>query len=241
MQGVFDKITCGIILQLPGVQFDVSETDSVHFGQFADWFSDWDKFLFIYPRRCFKRIRTAAHIFRIVLARPEFTDYKTNEEWAKILRVFELTPHWRNNPFHRQVWRLQDLRDGGGLGFIVELFFLALKQLLLKSSSKESHSALYIRTFRAITSDWRKYKRSPGTQQLLLDMVEPHRGIIFSFDFPAYIIDEFLAFLGNVLEGETGQLEHIDEVVRDLIDFRDYSPKLSVKVLAVIGTQASSS
>ncbi len=46
----------------------------------------------------------------------------------------------------RQLLRLQNLGDGGVLGFMVELFFLAFEQLLstCNSSSKESHSALYM-------------------------------------------------------------------------------------------------
>jgi hypothetical protein len=46
----------------------------------------------------------------------------------------------------RQLWRLQDLRDDG-LGFTVELFFLALRQLLSNSVSRESHFALFVGTF----------------------------------------------------------------------------------------------
>jgi len=111
---------------------------------------------------------------------------------------------------HRQVWRLQDLGDGGGLGFTVQLFFVTLKQLLSTSSPNESHSALYIGTLRAITSDWSKYKRSLGTQKLLLDMTVPDRGIFSDFDYPAYIVDEFLVLLGNILDGQRGP--HIDDV-----------------------------
>jgi hypothetical protein len=150
------------------------------------------------------------------------------KEWDKLMQ--------------RQVWRLQDLSDGGGLGFTVELFFLALKQLLSTSSPKESHSAFYISTFRAITSGWSKRKRPLETRQLLLDMVTPHRGIIFGFDYPTYIIDEFLAFLGEILEGQTGQ--HLDDVVQELTNFPDYFSRyaLSVKVLnAIPQTRVSSS
>jgi hypothetical protein len=118
---------------------------------------------------------------------------------------------------HRQVWHLQDLSDGGGLGFTIELFFLALRQLLSTSSSKESHSAPYIGTFRTITSDWSKYKHILGTQKLLLDMVAPDRGIISSFDYPAYITDEYLVLLGNILEGETGP--HIDDIAQQLTPY----------------------
>lgn len=49
-------------------------------------------------------------------------------------------PAWQGNLLRLQLWRLQDLCDGGELGFTVELFFLALKQLLSTSArSKQSH------------------------------------------------------------------------------------------------------
>jgi hypothetical protein len=119
---------------------------------------------------------------------------------------------WRSrklgNILGRQVWRLQDLRDGGGLGFAVELFFITFKELD-RYSSKESNSPLYIGTFRAITSDWGKHKHSLGTQKLLLDMIV--HGIISRFDYPAYIVNEFLVLLYNILEGQTGP--HIDDAV----------------------------
>jgi hypothetical protein len=53
----------------------------------------------------------------------------------------------------RQSWHLQDLVVGGGLGFTVEIFFLALSQLLSTSPSKDSHSALHTGTFLVITPD----------------------------------------------------------------------------------------
>ena len=108
----------------------------------------------------------------------------------------------------RQLWRLQDLHDGGGLGFTVDVFFHILSHLLSTSSSTESHSALYTGTFRAITSDWRKHKHSLGTQKLLLHIATSR---FWEFDeyYPAYIVDEFLLLLGNIFEGQTGP--HIDE------------------------------
>ena len=71
----------------------------------------------------------------------------------------------------RQLWRLHDLRHDSELGFTVEVFFLALRQLLSISSSKEPYIALFIGTFRAIISDWERYKYSFGTQQVLLNLV----------------------------------------------------------------------
>ena len=122
----------------------------------------------------------------------------------------------------RQLWRLQDLDGGGGLGFTVELFFLAFTQLLSKSSSKESHSALYTGTFRAITSDWRHYKHSPGTQKLLLD-IPLSRDWEFNEDYPAYIVDEFLLLLGNVFEGQTGL--HIEQARQRFKTFDGYGSR----------------
>lgn len=123
---------------------------------------------------------------------------------------------WKEDTLRRQLWRLQDLRDGGGLGFTVELYFLALKQLLSipSSSSNKSHSLLYIGAFRAITSDWAKYKHSLGTQKLLLDMVLPSRGIMSEFCYPTDVTDEFLGLLGNILKGQGGS--HIDDVMQVL-------------------------
>src|SRR5258708_4888371 len=48
----------------------------------------------------------------------------------------------------RQLWRLLDLRDGRGLGFTIELFFLALRQLhfLSESSSSELTKVFYMGT-----------------------------------------------------------------------------------------------
>ena len=128
--------------------------------------------------------------------------------------MFELSG--RDNPLRRELWRLQDLREGGGLGFTVELFLLALRQLLSTSSSKELHSALLIGMFQAIMPDWRNYKSPPGTQRLLLEWVVSDDGIIFhpTVTYPDGIIKEFLNLLAKVLEGQRGA--HIDEVVEVL-------------------------
>jgi len=133
----------------------------------------------------------------------------------------------------RQLWHLQDLRDGGGLGFTVELFFLTLSQLLSTSPSKESHSALYTGTFRAITSDWSKHKHSLGTQNLLLDiaMSRPSRREFDEY-CPAYIIDELLLLLGNIFEGQTGP--HINEARQRVESFELYGPR-TFRVEAVEG------
>jgi len=64
-------------------------------------------------------------------------------------------------------------------------------------------------------------------------MAAPDCGIIFGFDYPDYIVDEFLAFLRNALQvdGEIGL--HIDDVVQQLTVFPTHRSRhaLSVKVL----------
>ena len=45
-----------------------------------------------------------------------------------------------------QLWRLRDLRDGGGFGFKVELFFLSLRQLLSMSPSSDTFSTFHVGT-----------------------------------------------------------------------------------------------
>ena len=95
----------------------------------------------------------------------------------------------------QQLWRLQDIRDGGGLGFTVEPFLDVLNHLLSTSPPQDSHSALYIATFRVITSDWSEYTHSLGTQKILLDAVASNQGIVRRFNYPTYITDELLSFL----------------------------------------------
>jgi hypothetical protein len=130
---------------------------------------------------------------------------------------------WQENELRRQLWRLQDLRDGCGFAFTIELFFLALKQLLSTSSKNSPRDfALYTGTFRAITSDWSKHKNSHGTRNLLLD-VALSRGYDFQDEYPRYIVDEFLELTGKLFKGQEGV--HIDEAVQQLNSFKAYAPK----------------
>ena len=212
-QQSLDEKTHGIITRhLPGVNPDEFGTEPIHFSQFLEFVRHPQKFPFMFPVQVLKRLSSVAHTLRNILDGP--WDVDAFREVHENLGGFFPLPHWRDNPFHRLAWRSQDVRDGGGLGFTVELFFLALKQLLSTSSSNESHPALYIGTFRAITSDWRKYKSSIATQKLLLDMLVPYRSSIYVVSYPAYIVDEFLVLLGNILQGQTGP--HIDDVVQQL-------------------------
>jgi hypothetical protein len=163
--------THGLIThQLPGVKSDQPDIDTGHISQFAELFRGPRTFLFLFPVRNLKRIIYVAHTFRNILEGP--WDVDAFREILEDLKKLVFLPAWEN-ALHRQLWRLQDLSDGGCLAFTVKLFFLALKQLLYKSSSTESHSALYIGTFRVITSDWHKCKHSLGTQKRSFHNVAP--------------------------------------------------------------------
>jgi hypothetical protein len=120
----------------------------------------------------------------------------------------------------RQLWRLQDLRDGGGFGFGVELSFLVIDQVLKIPLSPDAHSSLIIGMFKTITSNWRQHKHSIGTQRVILnlvcDMARSNRGLFSDLELPMFITDELLVLLENIVEGQAGS--HIDEVMKELDD-----------------------
>src|SRR6267142_1862700 len=145
---------------LPGIQYDDFESEHDPKTLF-DSLSDTFRSPFIFPHQIFRMF--GWHYKNYFSYGAHLLEAKGKDvEWML---------SWQDNLnslLQRQLWRLQDLRDGGGLGFTVEHFLLAFKQLLSTSPSQDSHSALYITTFRVITSDWRDYRHSLGTQIILL-------------------------------------------------------------------------
>ena len=211
VQSYIGTLSCGITIQLPGVQLDdyTERSELVPFSQFGTGPRDPLQCHFILPGQKLKSVCSIASTFRNILQGQ--WDPEAYMLMKKNLEVFEGLDLGRGNPLERQLWRLQDLQRGG-FGFMVELFFLTLKQLLSTSPSKKFRSSLYIYTFRNITSQWRPYKDSLGTQKLLLDMVASPHCVTSSFDYPDYITDELLVLLGNIFEGQTGP--HIDSAVQ---------------------------
>jgi hypothetical protein len=102
---------------------------------------------------------------------------------------------------------LLDLRDGSGLGFTIELFFLAVRQLSSTSSSSELKEVFYTGTFKVITSKWEKTKNSVGTQRVLLDLlcdlVIRNRGVFSDLSYPPYIADMLLDLVKKMVEGRS--------------------------------------
>ena len=207
-----------ILSQFPGVPNDLDPVDSP-FSHLVEHFRDPRKLQFIHPGKTLKGLCSVVPTLRNILkGQGEADVYK---EMQKDLRELNRGMFsWQENELQRQLWRLQDLRDGCGFAFTVELFFLAFKQLLSTSSSKTSHFALYSGTFRAITSNWSKYKYSHGTRKLLLDVAL--RSYDFQDDYPDYIVDEFLELIRNFFSGQEG--EHIDEAVQQIDSFKIYAP-----------------
>ncbi|KAI9439353.1 hypothetical protein H4582DRAFT_1948725 [Lactarius indigo] len=126
----------------------------------------------------------------------------------------------RRHLMERQLWRLQDLRDGGGFGYWVELFFLMTQQLLTVPLSPDSHAALIVGTFRAMTSNRWQHNYSIGTQRVILnlicDMAILNRGLFSDLVFPKYITDELLELFENMVRGRSGS--HIDDAAKELDD-----------------------
>jgi len=207
-----------ITSQFPGVPNDLDPV-LVPFSDLVEHLRDPRKLQFIRPGQTLKSLCSVVPTLRNILKGQGDADaFKElrNDLGELHLGMFR----WKENELQRQLWRLQDLSDGCGFAFTVELFFLALKQLLSTSSSKKSHSALYTGTFRAITLDWSKHKDSRGTRKLLLD-IALSRGYDFQDEYPEYIVDEFLKLIGNIFKGQD---TYIDEANQQLVLFRPYAP-----------------
>jgi hypothetical protein len=120
-----------------------------------------------------------------------------------------------------QLARWQDLRDGGGFGIAVKLFFVTLEKVLPTSSLEISQHDLYIDAFKSITSSWKMCRdtgRSRLSSTLFLTSLcdspnfrPPRLRFRLSEDFT----ENLLELLRNMLDGQTGP--HIDEAGRGLV------------------------
>ena len=206
----FDEVSQRITRQLPGVDFDFPDSEAF-LRQTFELFRDPAKLRFISCRQPLN------NYFEYLTRVDGHRDNSPNSE-DELKQVIE-NVFWPKHLLQRTLWSLDDLRNGG-LGFAVELFLLSLRQLLSTYPSQKSYSALYIGTFRAITSDRSSYKHSLGTQKILLDVVASDQGFLRTFNYPDYITDEVWELLGDILEGPTSfyMKPHIDSAVQRLTD-----------------------
>jgi hypothetical protein len=223
LQNTMDEVTHELTRRLPGVFFDElrlsegSDLPSVQTTPIPPQL--------IFPGQQLQSIYILGQRLR------DITNTEWNEETHKSLKYLREVPiplRGLNYLMERQLWRLLDLRDGGGLGFTIELFFLALRQLPSaspspdKSPSSELEKAFYTGTFYVIKSNWKNSKNSVGTQRILLDLlcdlIIQGRGIFSDFRYPRYIVEMLLDLVGKMVEGlgRRGPLPHIDELLYDL-------------------------
>ena len=207
------KVTQKITRELPGVDFDLPVPNSEPFlRRSLDLFRDPAKLRFIYCRQ-------SPNKFLDYLKRIDaYRGNSPNSEYEQKQVIGEL--FWPKHLLQRTLWSLDDLFEGG-FGFAVEVFLLSLKHVLSTYPSQDSYSALYISTFRAITSDRRRYGAwtFDATQNILLDAVASEHGLFHTFYYPDYITDEVWELLGDMFEGRTGH--HIDIAVQKLTDLHN--------------------
>ena len=225
-----------LICELPGVEFDGDRPDPFPFSLAVNLLNN-PALLFTLPGRCFEGFCSIYPRFQDILE----GQGRNPQQFQEVLKDMRSIPLLNlaiceGEVVQRQLWRFQDLRSGGGLGFCVEIFLIALKDLLSAGPSMEFQSTLYTSTFRAITSDWRKYKHSLGTQKILLHAIASRCGLISRFNYPAYITDDWLVLVDNMLKEQTGP--HIDRAVARLGDmdpgFYHGPPDFPAKALEVI-------
>jgi len=217
LQKQIDRVTHNLTRQLPGVTFD-DLSGPAPIGQVFAFLSNPTRPQLIYMSQrllglCTLRQRRSGQGY---------------QETIRVLKTIEKTvPAMRTVVQHhhlmeRQLWRLQDLSIGGAFGFTLELYFLSLKQILSTYTAppREIHITFYLGTFKAITSDWEQSKNSPGTLQVILNLVcdiaVQNRGIFSNFPYPEYITKELLELLGKVVKGQEDS--DIDPALNELHD-----------------------
>jgi hypothetical protein len=220
-----DKATHKLIRRLPGVSLSELEPAApITTSESLAGTSPVPSQL-IFPGQQIRSLRSLGQGLRDMI---EGRDAERHEETLKRLETLRETSvalRGLHCSMKRQLWRLLDLRDGGGLGFTIELFFLTLRQLSSASLSYELKKDLYAGTFRSITSNWRKSENSFGTQRILLDLlcdlVIRRRGVFSDFSYPPYIVDLLLDLVGKMVKGHGGLHPHINDVMQELRDDED--------------------
>lgn len=227
-QNEIDRDTHNLIRLLPGVVFD-DLVGSMPIGKVFDFLVSPVQPQFIYLSPRLQSLST-------------LSQRRSSMGYVEIAEVLDAIPDSvgsavaKHQFMERQFWRLQDISEGGALGFTLELFLLSLRQVLpptnLSTNRSPSRDMLYAGAFEAITSDWKQRKESPGTLQIILnigcDFALRDHGIFSNFEYPRCIIKSFLELLRNMVEGRKDS--SIDDALKELTQsdewrYRDYDPK----------------
>ncbi|KAN0135820.1 hypothetical protein V8E53_006272 [Lactarius tabidus] len=223
-QDAMDDATHRLTRQLPGVSFDelrrsesllLSDTFNTPATPIAPITPQ-----LIFPGQQVRALATLGQKLREVLNGPVADGYEEVLESLKSVDQIALSLRRPDGLMKRQLWRLQDLRDGGGFGFTIELFFLSLRRLLSIPSLHGSSSIFYIGTFKVITSNLEENRDSLGTQQILLslicDLIIQDRGIFSGFLYPEPITTMLIDMIGKMLQAYTGPDWHIRNAVWEI-------------------------
>jgi hypothetical protein len=210
LQNEIDRVTHGLTRQLPGVTHD-TVPGPIPLADIFDFISNPIGPQLLYLRQRFQGLRTLNQ------------GQDIREVGSKILEKITADPRVVVSPqrlMERQLWRLQDL-SVGAFGFTLELYFLALRQLLPASaSSSREFTTFYIGALEDITSDWKQYKDSPGTQKIILnlicDIAVRDRGIFSNYPYPDDITTKLVGLLCDMIEGR--ESEYIRDAMQELRD-----------------------
>ncbi len=224
---------------IPGLSFDEFKSmDPMPLDQFFDLSAIEGKLItpqFVFLRQRLQLLCSLGPKLRNFVYGQDYSAYREIVESMKTLsdtgheRRVRLDPvrpvMGQRHVMERQLWRLQDLRDGGGFGYSIERFFLALAQLLATAPLRDTNATtLYIGTFKAITSDWEQHNGSIGTQRVILNIVCDvaflYRGFFSNRNYPESILDELLRLLHDMIKGQSGS--HINDTIEELhtLDWR---------------------
>jgi len=228
LQDAMDGATGELARRLPGVLFDqLQQSEPIPIRKAFDFPLIGSTPItppFIFPEQQLQGLFALGRGLRNILE-GNILDGRNKEIFESLASIGNIPMPLRrlNHLMKRQLRRLQDLRDGGGLGFTIELFFLALRQLSSVSLTPESKEILYVGTFKVITSGWVDSKHSFGTQAILLDLVcdlvIQGRGVFSDITYPTYIVDELLELVRKMVDGYGGLRTHIDDAVQELRAF----------------------
>ena len=178
-----------------------------------------------------------------------------NEEWTsqelqeldRAMRSIDAIPSSlsQSRLMERQLWRLLDLHRGS-FGFTLELYFLSVGKLLSTFSPESQPEGIrqivFVKTFKAITSDWQAFIFSIGTRQVILNIVFDiafcGRGIFSDVRYPDYITNELLDLLRRMTAGQgDAYIEDAKREIRhgDLTPSTMVDPQFLPRARAILG------
>ena len=200
LQQLIDEATHNLIRRLPGVEFD-DFTGSTTPKHSVDFLAN--------PIR--PQLMCFSQLLRGLCSFDQEWNSQSFQEMVRTLRSIDIdaipSSLSQSRLMERQLWRIQDLCYGA-FGFTLELYFLSIGKLLsaFLSPLREIHQSIFIKAFRAITSDWKDFKDSIGTQQIILNIVFDiafhGRGIFSDVRYPDYITKELLDLLRSMIIGQ---------------------------------------